>query len=36
MVRVAGLKDQVKMNYHELDTKTQLTPKRSNWKASAS
>lgn len=27
MVRVAGLKDQVKMNYHEPDTKTQLTPK---------
>lgn len=26
MVRVAGLKDQVKMNYHEPDTKTQLTP----------
>ncbi|CAM2989028.1 RNA degradosome polyphosphate kinase [Salinicoccus roseus] len=26
MVRVAGLKDQVKMNYHEPDTKTQMTP----------
>lgn len=26
MVRVAGLKDQVKMNYHQPDTKTQLTP----------
>ncbi|MFB9861079.1 RNA degradosome polyphosphate kinase [Salinicoccus siamensis] len=26
MVRVAGLKDQVKMDYHEPDTKTQMTP----------